>query len=141
MDILLVHIFFLTVLAPYYLDEASQTSVDVGGGQSMIVDYRGRIIGKQPSGAASSFVSAPIDIEALRYHRSNATVTNWMKDLRTELYNLIYSEPVYPKNLCLKQKPMGHREYQEKVHNNQVALMHKRDIWRKPSHLKTEDKI
>ena len=120
-------------LGPYFLDATSETSIDAGGGQSMIVDFRGKIIGRQPSGAAPSFVSAAIDIEALRHYRSSATVTNWMKDLRTELYQLIYSEPIYPKNLCLNRLPMGHEEYRREVPDKQVDLMHKRDIWKKPS--------
>ena len=120
-------------LGPYYLHANSENSIDAGGGQSMVVDYRGRIIGKQPSGAASSFVSAVIDIEALRFHRSDATVTNWMKDIRTEICQLIYSDPIYPKNLCQDRPPMGHDEYRVEVHDRQVALMHARNIWAKPS--------
>ena len=120
-------------LGPYYLHANSENSIDAGGGQSMVVDYRGRIIGKQPSGAAPSFVSAVIDIEALRFHRSQATVTNWMKDLRTEICQLIYSDPIYPKNLCQERPPMGHDEYRVEVHDRQVALMHERNIWVKPS--------
>ena len=120
-------------LGPYFPYADSANSVDAGGGQSMIVDYKGKIIGKQPSGAASSFVSATIDIEALRFHRANAKVTNWMKDLRTELYDLIYRQPLYPKNLCMDRKPMLHEEYLAEVHERQVELMHKLGIWKKPS--------
>ena len=55
-----------------------------------------------------------------------------MKDLRTELYQIVYEKPIYPKNLYLKRAPMKHAEYQEKVTRKQIALMHERDIWKKP---------
>ena len=55
-----------------------------------------------------------------------------MKDLRTELYQIVYEKPVYPKNLYLDRVPMKHAEYQEKVIDRQIALMHERGIWKKP---------
>ena len=55
-----------------------------------------------------------------------------MKDLRTELYQIVYEKPIYPKNLYLDRVPMKHAEYREKVIRKQVALMRKRDIWKKP---------
>ena len=42
-----------------------------------------------------------IDIEALRDHRARAQWDNWLKDLRTELYQILYEQPIYPKNLYL----------------------------------------
>jgi len=56
----------------------------------------------------------------LRDHRARAKWDNWMKDLRTELYQILYEKPIYPKNLYLKRAPMKHAEYQEKV--TQVSL-------------------
>jgi len=56
-----------------------------------------------------------------------------MKDLRTELYQIVYEKPIYPKNLYLKRKPMKHAEYREKVIKKQIELMHKRGIWKKPA--------
>ena len=67
-----------------------------GGGQSMIVDYRGAIIGKQRSTNGSGFVSAPIDIEALRHYRQSAQSGNWLKDVRSDLGQIIYEHPSYP---------------------------------------------
>ena len=48
-----------------------------------------------------------------------------MKDLRTELYQIVYEQPIYPKNLYLKRAPMKHAEYFEKVTKKQIALMDK----------------
>ena len=55
-----------------------------------------------------------------------------MKDLRTELYQLLYEQPIYPKNLYLDREPMKHAEYREKVIQRQIDLMHERGIWVKP---------
>jgi hypothetical protein len=33
---------------------------------------------------------------------------NWLKDLYTELYQLLYEQPIYPKNLYLQRQPMKH---------------------------------
>src|SRR5207302_70269 len=74
-----------------------------------------------------------IDIEALRDHRARAQWDNWMKDLRTELYQILYEKPIYPKNLYLKRAPMKHAEYREKVIRRQIRLMHDRDIWKRPA--------
>src|SRR5262245_49663789 len=56
------------VVAPniggYHLDLESEAPIDAGGGHSMIVDYRGAIVGKQPYSGASTFVAGPINIEA-----------------------------------------------------------------------------
>ena len=47
-----------------------------------------------------------------------------MKDLRTELYQLVYEHPIYPKNLYLNREPMRYAEYREKVIKPQIDLMH-----------------
>ena len=62
-----------------------------GGGQSMIVDYKGAIVGKQRDTNGSTYVSGVINIEALRHHRASAQVTNWMKDIRADMAQLITS--------------------------------------------------
>jgi predicted amidohydrolase len=123
------------VIAPnmgtYYLTRESDTPIDTFGGASMIVNYRGQIVGKQSYGGVSTFISGPIDIAALRHHRASSKWTNWMKDLKTEMYQIIYEQAIYPKNLYLDRAPMKHAEYAEKVTKRQIALMHERDIWKK----------
>ena len=37
-----------------------------------------------------------------------------MKDLRTEQYQIVYEEPIYPKNLYLDRAPYTHAEYGER---------------------------
>jgi hypothetical protein len=126
----------LYVLAPnmgaYYLFPEDTTPIDTFGGRSLIVNYRGEIVGRQDYGAGSTYVAGVIDVEALRHHRARAQWDNWMKDLRTELYQLLYRDPIYPKNLYLDREPMKHAEYREQVIERQVRLMHDRGVWVPP---------
>lgn len=124
------------VVAPnmgtYYLDQKSEVPIDTFGGASMIVNYRGQIVGKHNYSGVSSFISGPIDIHALRHHRTNSQWTNWLKDLKTEMYQIIYDEPIFPKNLYLNREPMKHAEYREKVTDKQIQLLLDRGIWKAP---------
>ena len=119
-------------LGTYYLFQEDETPIDPGGGNSMIVDYKGAIVGKQRYSSGSTFVSGTINIEALRHHRANAQVTNWMKDIRAELAQLIYEQPIYPKNLYINNIPGKHAQYKKSVIDKQVELMQNRDIWKAP---------
>ena len=124
------------VVAPnmgtYYLFPEETTPIDTFGGRSFVINYKGQIVGRQDYGAGSTYVGGVIDIEALRDHRARAQWDNWMKDLRTELYQILYEQPIYPKNLYLDRVPMKHAEYKEKVIKKQIELMHSRGIWKKP---------
>jgi len=57
-----------------------------------------------------------------------------MKDVRSELAQIIYEKPIYPKNRYLKKVPPKHADYKRDVIDKQVALMQKRGIWKKSSH-------
>ena len=48
------------------------------------------------------------DLEALRQFRVMNLNSNWMKDLRTEIFRRMYEEPVHPKNLWLTEDPLQH---------------------------------
>jgi len=126
------------VVAPnmgtYYIDAQSDIPIDTFGGRSFIIDYLGRIVGRQEYGGVSTYVAGVIDIEAMRHHRDNAQWDNWLKDLRTELYQLLYKDAIYPKNLYLRREPMKHQEYRREVIERQIALMHQRGIWKKSSY-------
>ena len=125
------------VLAPnigtYYLSADSHTPIDAFGGHSMLVDYRGHIVGRHDYSGVSTWVCGPVNIEALRHHRGSSQWSNWMKDMRTEMFALIYEQPVYPKNLYLDRPPYNHAEYRTEVIDRQIALMHERDIWKPPA--------
>src|SRR5229473_321567 len=119
-------------MGTYYLFPEDDTAIDTFGGRSFVINYKGQIVGRQDYGAGSTYVGGVIDIEALRDHRARAQWDNWMKDLRTELYQMLYEQPIYPKNLYLDREPMKHAEYREKVIQKQIDLMHERGIWVKP---------
>jgi predicted amidohydrolase len=126
------------VVAPnmgtYYIDANSDIPIDTFGGRSFIIDYRGQIVGRQEYGGVSTYVAGVIDVEAMRYHRDHAQWNNWLKDLRTELYQVLYRDAIYPKNLYMTREPMKHAEYRREVIDKQIALMHQRGIWKKSSY-------
>ena len=101
------------VVAPnvgtYYLTADDDTPIDTFGGHSMIVDHLGRVVGEHAYSGGSSWVAGTIDIHALRHFRANARWGNWMKDLTTEQYRLIYEQPIYPKNLYPDREPYNAR--------------------------------
>jgi len=127
----------LYVIAPnmgtYYLHTDSETPIDTFGGHSLIADYLGRVMGELGNSGGSSWVAGTIDIEALRHFRAKSRWGNWMKDLTTEQYRLIYAEPVYPRNLYLDRPPYTHGEYQERVLEPQVRKLQERGVYAPPA--------
>ncbi|MBI3989149.1 MAG: hydrolase, partial [candidate division NC10 bacterium] len=127
----------LYIVAPnvgtYYLTPDSDTPIDTFGGRSMIVDYKGRIVGQHLYSGGSSYVAGTIDIQALRDFKARAQWDNWLKDLRTEIYQLIYEKPIYPKNLWLDRLPMKHAEYRKEIIERQVKKLQDEEIWPPPS--------
>jgi len=119
-------------IGTYYLDKDAEIPIDPGGGNSMIVDYKGQIVGRLDRSGGSTWVAGTIDIEALRRFRASAQWDNWLKDLTTEQYQIIYEQPVYPRNLYLDRKPYNHAEYRRQVIDQQTALMFQRGIWTRP---------
>jgi Carbon-nitrogen hydrolase len=116
-------------LATYYLEQDSDLAIDTFGGRSMIVDYKGRIVGQHLYGAGSSYMAGTIDIQALRDFRTRAQWDNWMKDLRTEMFQLLYEQPIYPKNLYADRAPYKHDEYRREVLEPQVRLLQERGVY------------
>lgn len=112
-----------------YTFPTTKAPVDCGGGRSLIVDYKGKIIGKQEDTNGSTYVYGVIDIEALRYHRTNASVTNFLKDIRTECAQLIYETSIYPKNTYLNEQQGNHKHYRETILNKQIETMLDKDIF------------
>lgn len=78
---------------------------DIGGGKSMIVDYRSHVMVQREFSAADTFVSECLDIEALRRYRLQNGFGRWFKDLRMEQFAAIYQQPIYPKNQYLDAAP------------------------------------
>ena len=78
-----------------------------------------------------------IDIEALRQYRARSLWGNWLRDLRTEQYRIIYDQPMYEKNRCLDAPPLRHEENDEVV-RAATERMFERGIWKKPAYMVNE---
>jgi predicted amidohydrolase len=109
-------------VGPVYVHPKMEHPYDIGGGNSHIVDYQGAVLGHTVSGA-NSFVAGIIDIEALRQFRVMNLNSNWMKDLRTELFRRMYAQPVHPPNLWLEQDPLQHEAVDEIYRGNIERLV------------------
>lgn len=114
-----------------YFQEGQMEGIDMSGGNSMIVDYRGNIVSRHAS-SSSSVVGTTIDIEQLRDYRCRVLLGNWLKELRTEQYKLIYEEPIYPKNLYLNVPPPKERSKRDKIHRESIEKLCKRGTWVRP---------
>ncbi len=107
-------------VGPVYLHPKMKHPIDIAGGNSHIVDYTGNIMSYSASGY-NKMVAAIIDIEALRQFRVMNLNSNWMKDLRTELFQKMYDQPIHPKNLWMEKDPLSHEKvddiYRENIQN------------------------
>lgn len=116
---------------PVYLGAASKHPVDIAGGSSHIVDYRGQVVSYSAS-TNNSIVAATIDIEALRQFRAMSLNNNWLKDLRVELFRRMYEQPIHPKNLWLEDDPKSHAEVDE-IYRANIRRLQERGTWTRPA--------
>ena len=72
------------------------------------------------------YVATEINIEALRYYRETARFQNWIPYLRTEIFEKLYAEPLWPKN----QPPMQHTDA-DKTFKDMIAKLQKRGTFTK----------
>jgi len=117
--------------AAYAPTADSPFPLDMFGGRSMIVDYQGRLIADHASGGTASYAGAIIDVEALRRYRAETLWGNWLKDLRTEQYRLIYADPQYEKNRCLDAPPLRHADNDAVLRAARERLF-ARGTWKRP---------
>ena len=59
--------------------------------------------------------------------------SNWMKDLRTEIFRRMYEEPIHPANLWLEQHPKSHAEVDE-VYRANIQRLIDRGTFTPPAH-------
>ncbi|WJR36135.1 nitrilase-related carbon-nitrogen hydrolase [Mycobacteroides immunogenum] len=112
----------------YLVGPRSAHPIDCFGGQSMIVDYRGHVASSHRSGGTASFSAAIVDIASLREYRERSLFGNWLKDLRTEQYRLIYNEAIYPRNRWLEQTDIRQGPLNE-IRQQSVQRLVERGIW------------
>lgn len=118
-------------VGPVYAHPGMEHPVDIGNGHGHVVDYTGNVLGLTRSGA-NTIVAGVIDIEALRHFRAMNLNSNWMKDLRTELFRDMYAEPIHPRNLWLTQEPLRHAEVDE-VYRANIRRLVERGAWTPPA--------
>ncbi|MCX5905375.1 MAG: hydrolase [Proteobacteria bacterium] len=106
-------------IGPYFRDpEARYPTPPLGGGQSMIVDYQGRILGRAPT-TEQTYVVATINVAEVRNYRTESAFS--LLPHLIEPWGKIYEKAVWPKNLYLHNPPWDHQKtikhYQEIVKN------------------------
>ena len=114
-------------IGPYYVAPDALAPVDVTGGNSFVIDYKGQIIGHHAP-TTNSWTSGVIDIRALRDFRRNALLGNWLKELKTEVYRLIYEKPIYPKNFYLESPQKNHSDRCKRYQESTKEMIRK-GIW------------
>jgi predicted amidohydrolase len=119
-------------IGPVYLSASSRHPIDIAGGNGHMIGYRGEVLSHSASGN-NTILSAIIDIEALRQFRAMNLNSNWMKDLRTELFREMYTQPIHPKNLWLHQDPLHHNDV-DKVYRQNIESLYERGTWTRPYH-------
>jgi len=114
-----------------YLTTNSPHGVNISGGNSHIVDYQGNIMSHSPM-ADNTYVAGIINIEALRQFRMMNLNSNWLKDLRTELFAKMYEQPIHPKNLWMEQDPLQHEAVDE-IYRGNIQRLVERGTWTLPA--------
>lgn len=117
-------------IGPVYLSPSSRHPIDIAGGNGHIIGYRGEVLSHSATGNNTA-VSAIIDIEGLRQFRAMNLNSNWLKDLRTELFREMYAPPIHPKNLWLEQEPLHHNEV-DKIYRQNIQSLYERGTWTRP---------
>lgn len=119
-------------IGPVFLHPRMKHPIDIAGGNSHIVDYLGNIMSYNASGY-NTFVAAVIDIEALRNFRTMNLNSNWLKDMRMELFKKMYEKPIHPKNLWISQDPKRHKEVDE-IYRQNIFKLIQRGTYTPPAH-------
>lgn len=119
-------------IGPVYAVPNSEFPANVSGGNSHIVDYRGEIMAYLGNNS-NTIIGAVIDVEALRNFRTMNLNSNWLKDLRTELFKDMYNKPIFPKNLWLNEAP-GHHEEVDKIYRQSIKNLVQRGVYTSPAY-------
>jgi predicted amidohydrolase len=119
-------------VGPVYVHPGAEFPVNVSAGNAHIIDYRGEIMALCENNS-NTIITANIDIEALRNFRSMNLNSNWLKDLRTELFAHMYDEPIFPKNLWLEDEPSHHAGADE-IYRASIARLMERGTWTPPAY-------
>lgn len=120
--------------------EPEDQPIDLMGGASHIVNYRGEIL-DQKSSSLRSYIASEINIEALREFRISSPMMNWIKDLRTEIISPIYKQSIVEPNMNLEKTTYDTEEFAAEVLSSRVNLMIERGVFTPPSEENWRDRI
>jgi predicted amidohydrolase len=96
-------------LGPYFYTPDVKEALSLGGGNSMIVNYKGHII-RKAAHPSRAYVTGEINIKGLRKYRAHSGRGSQPCYMRSGLWKEIYERwPEYPKNLYL-EKPINRAE-------------------------------
>jgi len=119
------------------MEEGSRRPRSFNSGDSMIVDFDGRILARTPyPGEAAT--SAPIYLDILRRRRVDPG-RNFLTQLRTEVYREVYKENIYPKNLYANPETRADSYWEcykrDTAHLKIIDRFIKNGIYKKPKYL------
>jgi predicted amidohydrolase len=112
-------------LGPYHHTVDTPHPAYIGGGRSMIVNYRGRIL-SQVEHPESGYAASLINIDELREYRCESMM-GLLPHVITEQWRHIYEKPIWPKNLYL-EKPPGPREERARRYRQGVRELIERGV-------------
>jgi predicted amidohydrolase len=118
-------------VGPVYVHPGMEHPFDIANGNGHIVDYMGNVLGHTTSGA-NTFVAGLVDIEALRHFRTMNLNSNWLKDLRVEVFRRMYEEPIHPRNLWLNEEPKRHAEV-DAIYRDNISRLLDRGTYTAPA--------
>ena len=95
------------------------------GGRSMIVGYKGEVMAHNTE-AGDCYVAAEINIDALRHYRQTARFQNWIPYLRTEIYQKLYDDTIWPANA-----QAGNDEAAAEIFRTVIEKLHARGVYEK----------
>ncbi|MBV55075.1 MAG: nitrilase, partial [Gammaproteobacteria bacterium] len=106
-------------------------------GHSFAIDYTGMVLREAPY-PAEQVLAVPVDIEALRQYRTRTGHNCWV-DVRTEGFQEMYTNPIYPPNRFPAGKPP--RTLSEKVSICKEVFdeLHRRGTFTPPAGYGPED--
>ncbi len=93
-------------------------------GKSQIIDYRGSVLSELQTG--DSYVSAILNIDGLRDFRVRGLWMNLVKDLRVEMFKVIYDAleakgGLYPKNIWIDEPPTADQAWSARYTVNRAV--------------------
>lgn len=116
-------------LGPYYQTVESRNPSYVGGGNSMIVNYRGQVL-SQVRHPQEGYACAMINIDELREYRC-ASMMGLLPHISEEWGEIYWGANFWPKDIYLKRPPGGHQEA-EKRYQKAVDRLIRRGVFVSP---------